>query len=181
MSTPNPRKRGRSPPPQFLDASSTITAARFSCARLPELNQLWNVVSNNTSQKPEHVGVGMLPSKRTKQSNDQYPMNKRMNDTIDALKSSGGKCSSRHLRRRTGAHIARRRYRVPALRVLGAHDETAGSAQKDDYEKKELKIPPRRARRKHSLLFEKHREWQKRSKSRTKTRLRRNSIILAGK
>ena len=81
----------------FLDASATVHAGLFAARRLPEIKSLWRGLVDGQLQK--------------------FDGNVKSDSSGDHVKrpgqSGGGKISSRHLRRRTGSHQPRRRYRFP--------------------------------------------------------------------
>ena len=123
--------------PKFLDAESSITAARFGARRLPEMKKMWKSLLVESSSE-ETRGV------------DDYSA---------YYKSGGCKISNRHLRRRTGSHNRRRRHRFPANQSSEVAEENDASGDiKCDKSAESLKS--RRARRKPQLLRVKNSQWK---------------------
>lgn len=106
--------------PAFLDASASVSATTFGARRLPEIKALWNAQLETTLA------------------------------TDQKLQSSGGKTSSRHLRRRTTSHKPRRRHPHPRGRRESENCQAANNNKR----------PCRRARRKPVLLRQQHETWQ---------------------
>lgn len=125
--------------PAFLDASATVSASTFGSRRLPEIKALWNAATKDVDGN--NPSIMSIP-------------------TEEPLKSSGGKTSSRHLRRRTTSHKSRKRHRYPA----GAPAELLTSPNKEDATDAEVDAATpqsRRSRRKNkSNLCGKHESWR---------------------
>lgn len=95
--------------PQFLDAESTITASRFATKRIPEMQTLWN----------------------------KFQQSSNINHDDEAyFKSRGCKQSKRHLRRRTGSHLRRKRHRFPH----GGNGDNSNGGINDDSSKGTINI-----------------------------------------
>lgn len=147
------RKRRRvPPPPAFMDSSATVTASRFAGARLPELENLWKSISEHKLKGKANTNDVFLPyySNQTNQKSKHLMkgtmLDKEVTRLISPHLSAGGKSQSRrHLRRRTGSHISRRRDRIDdGMRKIKTHDQLC-----------------RRAKRKPAILVSKHKNWQK--------------------
>lgn len=110
--------------PAFLDASATVSASTFGARRLPEIKALWKANDNN------NIASSSIP-------------------TTEPLRSTGGKTSSRHLRRRTTSYKSRKRHRYPA----GAPQEMV-----EENDKKSTKSRKSRRKNKRNLCHE-HEHW----------------------
>lgn len=113
--------------PQFLDADDTITAAKFGARRLPEIKSLWRSFTQESAAKNVNAVAHDC-------------------DT-SYYESKGCTVSNRHLRRRTGSHIRKRRYRF-------------GSVKTDNLPVLESKPKVRRSRRKQIILQQNRSTWQ---------------------
>ena len=116
--------------PAFLDASATVSASTFGARRLPEIKALWK--ANNSTNI--NAATFSIP-------------------TTEPLKSTGGKTSSRHLRRRTTSYKSRKRHRYPA----GAPEEIMMQSQEQD--KKPTKSRKSRRKNKRNLCQD-HENWR---------------------
>lgn len=130
--------------PQFLDAESSVTAAKFGARRLPEMKSLWRdfVCSSYEKRIIDHVDtVNTIHNK----------------DTATSYHESGGcKISSRHLRRRTGSHNRKKRHRFP-----NGYSETNSNEQNLNEKNNQPNIQmSRKARRKPSLMKQQHTQWK---------------------
>ena len=175
MSLPSKRKRQQPTPrkpPQFLDATVAITASRFAGARLPELTDLWRNVRirriGGSFAPPPTNEICPLnhnkkhPSSVEKSSNSYSNIFDVSRHLGKPFESKGGAKSVRHLRRRTGSHVPKRRHRAPFQRNKGVEKKKDNKEEESLDEQGTGKVC-RRARRKPNLLMEVHRVWQNRS------------------
>ena len=141
----SPRNKPAKPPawkdlPSFLDASASVAVATFGARRLPEIKDMW-VASltkgvdddGDETRKKAHI----IPSV-----------------SLQALRSGGGKKSSRHLRRRATSHKSRKRHRAPQHATGGKKQQQSCSLQKTS---------TRRTRRSHrgTLRLPHELSWQR--------------------
>jgi hypothetical protein len=114
--------------PAFQDVTASVSAATFPARRLPELKQLYE------------QRKFLTPS----------PLD------ISGFQSSGGKTSSRHLRRRATSFQPRKRHRYPAGKGRGS---TSTSEHNEKHESQAQPPNRRKQRRNKVSLIQKHSTW----------------------
>lgn len=133
--------------PKFLDASATVSVTLYGARRLPEIKALWKqTTTNNDKNKNDALSQDL-----------QRPI-----PTIEPLKSTGGKTSSRHLRRRTTSHKARKRHRYPRGRRKREEEMKEERNGENQDQQPAAVATSRRAKRKYkSSLCAPHETWWK--------------------
>ncbi len=158
--------------PQFLDAESSVTAAKFGARRLPEMKSLWRTFVCNHNHNNASVDSTITSNIDKSQGN----CNETFITDVSYYQSRGCKLSNRHLRRRTGSHFRKKRHRFPKGSDHNLADKNVDTTvaittktkimSTDDEDNDEIQQnnnKSRKARRKPAILKEQHGQWKKRT------------------
>lgn len=144
--------------PKFLDADSTVTAAKFGARRLPEMRSLWRtfMCSNANANTSTNININS--------GSMCTLLDGGVNRTDTSYYESGGcKASQRHLRRRTGSHNRKKRHRYPRSNIIMSSDSTSTSVTATFTTS--MQSESRKARRKPSIMKQTHSFWKEESLS----------------
>ncbi len=158
-----PWKKISSSLPKFLDAETSITAAKFGARRLPEMKSLWRTYLLTQSQAGT---IGTI-------KDGSYESAEKVGTTDSSyFESNGCKSSHRHMRRRASSHNSKKHHRYSTANKIGTgiiHDGADSTKISRSDGTNSIEQKSRKARRKPSALKEIHSSWRKNLSSRIST------------